>query len=171
MACGLRNYNPPTPGGHFCAQEAEARTSNPKIRRLIFVIRLKFVMKVLLSKVNFLHRCNQARTRARIYWTIARRWQAERHCRSPFARVRAAIHVQYFTRGERGVGRKQSCVDDFFDFTDPADRVQPFEKVISFRFMHGSMITPGAMVFTRMRLPSRIQWRGRVSPHSRRPSA
>jgi hypothetical protein len=72
MACGLRNYNPPTPGGHFCAQEAEARTSNPKIRRLIFVIRLKFVMKVLLSKVNFLHRCNQARTRARIYWTIAR---------------------------------------------------------------------------------------------------
>jgi hypothetical protein len=58
---------------------------------------------------------------------------------SPFARVRAAVHVQYFTRGERGVGKKQSCVDDFFDLTDPADRVQPFEKVMSFRFMHGSI--------------------------------
>src|ERR1700687_1482447 len=58
---------------------------------------------------------------------------------SPFARVRAAIHVQYFTRGERGVGQKQSCVDDFFDLTDSADRVQPFEKVVSFRFMHRSI--------------------------------
>ena len=59
--------------------------------------------------------------------------------RSPFARVRAAIHVQDFTRGERGVGQKQSCVDDFFDLTDPADRVQPFEKVMGFGFMHGSI--------------------------------
>src|SRR5882762_8338997 len=58
---------------------------------------------------------------------------------SPFARVRAAIHVQNFTRGERGVGQKQSRVDDFFDLTDPADRVQPFEKFMSFRFMHGSI--------------------------------
>jgi len=46
--------------------------------------------------------------------------------------VRTAIHVQNFTRGERGVSQKQSCVDDFFDFTDPADRVQPFQKVMKF---------------------------------------
>src|SRR5437870_11628308 len=59
--------------------------------------------------------------------------------RSPFARVRAAIHVQYFTRGGRGVGQKQSCVDDFFDLTDPAERVQPFEKVMSFWFVHRSI--------------------------------
>src|SRR5436309_7233245 len=59
--------------------------------------------------------------------------------RSPFARVRAAIHVQYFARGERRVGQKQSRVDDFFDLTDPADRVQPFEKVMSLRLMHGSV--------------------------------
>src|SRR5437016_10698635 len=59
--------------------------------------------------------------------------------RSPFARVRAAIHVQYFTRGERGVGQKQSCVDHFFDLTDPAERVQPFEKVMSFWFVHRSI--------------------------------
>src|SRR3954471_21599446 len=59
--------------------------------------------------------------------------------RSPFARVRAAIHVQNFTRGEGGVGQKQSCVDDFFDLTDPADRVQSFEEVMSLRFMHGSV--------------------------------
>src|SRR3982074_523533 len=59
--------------------------------------------------------------------------------RSPFARMCATIYVQYFTRGERGVGQKQSCVDDFFDLTDPADRVQPFEKVMSFRFMHRSV--------------------------------
>jgi len=55
---------------------------------------------------------------------------------SPFARVRAAVHVQYFTRGERGVSEKQSGVDDFFDLTDPANRVQPFEEVMIFRFMH-----------------------------------
>src|ERR1700687_5389402 len=58
---------------------------------------------------------------------------------SPLACVRAAIYVQYFTRGERGVGQKQNCVDDFFDLTDPADRVQPSEKVMSFRFMHRSI--------------------------------
>src|SRR5882724_1022057 len=58
---------------------------------------------------------------------------------SPFPRVRAAIHVQNFTRGEGGVGQKQSRVDDLFDLTDPADRVQPFEKVMSFRFMHWSI--------------------------------
>src|SRR5258708_37235087 len=59
--------------------------------------------------------------------------------RSPFARVRTAIYVKYFARGERGVGQKQSCVNDFFDLTDPAHRVQSFEKVMSFRFMHGSV--------------------------------
>src|SRR5258705_1543603 len=59
--------------------------------------------------------------------------------RSPFARVCAAIHVQDFTRRERGVGQKQSCVDDFFDLTDPADRVQSFEEVMSFRLMHRSI--------------------------------
>src|SRR5436309_5230585 len=59
--------------------------------------------------------------------------------RSPFARVRAAIHVQYFTRGERGVGQKQSCVDDFFDLTNPADGMQAFEKVMGFGFVHGSI--------------------------------
>ena len=64
--------------------------------------------------------------------------------------MRAAIHVQYFTRGELGVGQKQSCVDDFFDLADPADRLQPFEKVMSFRFIMGVLTTPGAMVFTRM---------------------
>src|SRR6266478_631303 len=58
---------------------------------------------------------------------------------SPFARVRAAIHVQNFTRGELGVGQKQGRVDDLFDLTDPADRVQSFEKVMSFRFMHRSI--------------------------------
>src|ERR1700730_5631190 len=69
---------------------------------------------------------------------------------SPLACVRAAIYVQYFTRGERGVGQKQNCVDDFFDLTDPADRGQPSEKVMSFRFMHRSIDHSSAMVFTRM---------------------
>src|SRR5215472_7328402 len=63
----------------------------------------------------------------------------QRYCRSPFARVRAAVDVQYFTRGKRGVDQKQSCIDDFFDLTDPADRLQTLEKVMSFRFMHGSI--------------------------------
>src|SRR5215471_20412469 len=60
-------------------------------------------------------------------------------CESPFASVSTAIHVQYFTRGERGVGEKQSCVDDFFDLADSANRVQPFEEVMTFRFMHRSI--------------------------------
>src|SRR5882724_3812049 len=75
--------------------------------------------------------------RPRVTWSRLR--GGSEAFQSPFARVRAAIHVQYFTRGERGVGQKQNCVDDFFDLTDPADRVQPFEKVMSFRFMHGSI--------------------------------
>jgi hypothetical protein len=58
---------------------------------------------------------------ARVTWSRLR-GGAEAY-RSPFARVRAAIHVQYFTRGERGVGQKQCRVDDFFDLTDPVDRV------------------------------------------------
>src|SRR5215469_10662860 len=49
----------------------------------------------------------------------------------PFARVGAAVHMQYFTRGERGVGEKQSGVDDFFDLTDSANRLQPFEEGMS----------------------------------------
>ena len=53
--------------------------------------------------------------------------------------MRAAIHVKYFTRGEGGVSQKQSCVDDFFDLAEPADRVQRFEKVMSFRFIHRSI--------------------------------
>src|SRR5258707_7358184 len=35
--------------------------------------------------------------------------------RSPFPRVRAAIHVQYLTRGERRIRQEQNCIDDFFD--------------------------------------------------------
>src|SRR5260221_14456922 len=59
--------------------------------------------------------------------------------RSPFARVCAAIHVQYFARSKRRVGQKQSCVDDFLDLSDPTDWVQPFEKVMGFGFVHGSI--------------------------------
>src|ERR1700729_1583607 len=66
-------------------------------------------------------------------------WAANEAFRSPFARVRTAIHVQYFARGKRGVGQKQNSVDDFFDLTEPADWVQPFEKVMGFGFMHGSI--------------------------------
>jgi len=44
-------------------------------------------------------------------------------------------------------------------YTDPADRCNPYEKVMSFGFMHGSIDHSWAMVFTRC-LPSRIQWRG-----------
>src|SRR5258706_1932941 len=58
---------------------------------------------------------------------------------SSFACVRSAIHVQNFTGGEGGVDQKQSCVDYFLHLTDPADRVQPFEEVMGFRFMHGSV--------------------------------
>src|SRR5215470_4235671 len=43
----------------------------------------------------------------------------ERYGRSPFARMCAAIDVQDFTGGERGVGQKQRCIDDFFHLTDP----------------------------------------------------
>src|SRR5262245_37636482 len=63
----------------------------------------------------------------------------QQYCRSPFARVRASIDVQYFTRGERGIAQKQSCIDDFFDLTEPAERLQTLEKVMGFRFMHGSI--------------------------------
>ena len=37
--------------------------------------------------------------------------------------MRAAIYMQYFTCGERGVCQEQNCIYDFFDFTHPADRV------------------------------------------------
>src|SRR6266403_937720 len=79
---------------------------------------------------------SRART-PRVTWSRLR--GGKKAFRSPFARVRSAIHVQNFTRGERGIGQKQSRVDDFFDLTNPADRVQPFEKVMSFRFMHRSI--------------------------------
>ena len=46
--------------------------------------------------------------------------------------MRAAIYVQYFTSGEGGVYQEQNCIYDFFDFTHPADRVQPFEKLMGF---------------------------------------
>ena len=55
--------------------------------------------------------------------TAARRSQAEGFPKSPFAGMCAAIHVQYFTGGECRVRQEHSCVDDFFDFTDPADWV------------------------------------------------
>jgi len=58
---------------------------------------------------------------------------------SPFACVRAAIYVQYFTSGEGGVYQEQNGIYDFFDFTHPADRVQPFEKLMGLRFMHRSI--------------------------------
>ena len=57
----------------------------------------------------------------------------------PFAWVRAAIYVQYFTSGERGVRQEQHCIYDFFDFTHPSDRVQPFEKLMGLGFMHRSI--------------------------------
>ena len=44
--------------------------------------------------------------------------------------MRAAIYVQYFTSGEGGVYQEQNCIYDFFDFAHPADRVQPFEKLM-----------------------------------------
>src|SRR6266446_1344095 len=57
----------------------------------------------------------------------------------PFASVRAAIYVQDFTGGECGVRQVQNCVHDLFDFTDPADRMQPFEKLKGLGFMHRSV--------------------------------
>jgi hypothetical protein len=53
--------------------------------------------------------------------------------------VRAAIYVQYLTSGEGGVYQEQNCIYDFFDFTHPADRVQPFEELMGLRFMHRSI--------------------------------
>src|SRR5260370_7214362 len=53
--------------------------------------------------------------------------------------MRAAVYVQYFTSPERGFLRQeQNCIYDFLDFTHPADRVQPFEKLIGLGFMHRS---------------------------------
>jgi len=57
--------------------------------------------------------------------------------RSPFTRVRATIHVQYLTRGERRIRQEQNCIDDFLDFTDPANRVQPFQKIVGLRLCIG----------------------------------
>jgi len=36
--------------------------------------------------------------------------------------------MQYFTSGECGVREEQISIYDFFDFTDPGDWVQPFQK-------------------------------------------
>ena len=57
----------------------------------------------------------------------------------PFACVRAAIYVQCFPSGEGGVDQEQNCIYDFFDFTHPAERVQPFQKFMGLRFMHRSI--------------------------------
>src|ERR1700754_142922 len=72
-------------------------------------------------------------------WRGARRRDYKEASLSPFARVRAAVDVQYFTRRECGVGQKQRCVNDFFDLSDPAHGVQLFEKVVSFGSMHRSI--------------------------------
>jgi hypothetical protein len=53
--------------------------------------------------------------------------------------VRAAIYVQYFTSGEGGVYQEQNCIYDFFDFTHPADGVQPLEKLMGLGFVHRSI--------------------------------
>jgi hypothetical protein len=55
----------------------------------------------------------------------ARRWQAGSFLGLPFARVRSAIHVQDFTRRERGVRQEQNRIHYFLDFPHPANRVQP----------------------------------------------
>src|SRR5229473_5438759 len=47
----------------------------------------------------------------------ARRWWAESSPGLPFPRMHAAIYVQDFTSGERGVRQEQNCIYDFFDFT------------------------------------------------------
>jgi hypothetical protein len=47
--------------------------------------------------------------------------------------VRAAIHLQYRTSIEHGVRQEQNRIDYFFDFPNPADRVQPLERFIGFR--------------------------------------
>jgi len=65
--------------------------------------------------------------------------------RSPFARVCAAIHVQYFARSKRRVGQKKAA-STILDLSDPTDRVQSFEKVMSFRLCIGVLITPAHMV-------------------------
>jgi hypothetical protein len=44
----------------------------------------------------------------------------------------------YFTGGERGVRQEQNCIHDFFDFTQPADRVRLFFRLISLGWVHGS---------------------------------
>src|SRR5712671_1103615 len=69
----------------------------------------------------------------------ARLCMAESLRELPFACVRAAIYVQYFSSGEGGVHQEQNCIHDFFDFTHPADRVQPFEKLMGLGFMHRSI--------------------------------
>src|SRR6202035_5419670 len=66
-------------------------------------------------------------------------WPAESPRGLPFASVRAAIYVQDFTGGECGVRQVQNCVHDFFNFTDPADRLQPFERLQCLGPMHRSV--------------------------------
>src|SRR5258705_719855 len=57
----------------------------------------------------------------------------------PFASVRAAIYVQDFTGGECGVRQIENCIYNFLDFTDPADRMQAFQKLKGLWFMHRSV--------------------------------
>jgi len=52
--------------------------------------------------------------------------------------MHAAIYVQDFTSGERGVRQEQNCIYDFFDFTHPAHGVQSFQRLIGLGFMHRS---------------------------------
>src|SRR5260370_22232847 len=77
--------------------------------------------------------------RCQVLSTAARRWQAESLRELPFACVRAAIYVQYFTSGEGGVYQEQNCIYDFFDFTHSADGVQPLEKLMGLGFVHRSI--------------------------------
>jgi len=38
---------------------------------------------------------------------------------------------------KRRIRQEQNCIDDFFDFTDPANRVQPFQEIVGvLRFVH-----------------------------------
>lgn len=46
--------------------------------------------------------------------------------------------------------RNKGGIDDFFDSTDPANRVQPFEEGMSFGLCIRVSITPGALVFNRV---------------------
>ena len=53
--------------------------------------------------------------------------------------MHAAVYVQNFTRGESGFREKQDCVYDFTDFPHPAHRVQSFQRLMRFGFVHRSL--------------------------------